>query len=364
MKPPAIHQFIPSLAGRDAIGSHTLHVQDLLRDMGFRSEIFVGDALPDVGRRSRPYRQYERDRHRGRAWLLYQSSIGSPIADFLADREEPKLVNFHNITPAPLLEGWDPDVAEGVATGRRQLHRLAQHATAAIAVSRFNEQELVDAGYRSTTVVPPLIDLDSFDHDVDRDALERLGAAKADGGTDLLFVGRVLPHKAQHDVIKALAAYRQIYDPRARLHLVGGVSSRSYNRALVQFVAELELEDAVDLAGSVTQGELAAYYRAADVFVCCSDHEGFCVPVLEAMHHRVPVVAYGAAAIPETVDGAGLVLESKSPGEMAAAIDRVAQDGALREMLVGAGQRRLGDFTLERTRARFASAVESVLAGV
>jgi glycosyltransferase involved in cell wall biosynthesis len=361
LNPPAIHQFIPSLAGRDAIGAHTLHVQDLLRELGYRSEIFVGDALPDVRRRSRPYRQYERDRHRGRAWLLYQSSIGSPIADFLADRQEPKVVNFHNITPARLLEGWDPDVAEGVATGRRQLVRLAPHTTAAIAVSRFNEQDLISAGYRSTTVVPPLIDLESFDSDVDREAMERLGAARAEGGADLLFVGRILPHKAQHDVIKALAAYRQVYDPRARLHLVGGVSSRSYRRALIQFVAELGLEDAVDLAGSVTQAELAAYYRTADVFVCCSDHEGFCIPLLEAMHHGIPVVSYAAGAVPETIDGAGLVLEDKAAGEMAAAIDRVVRDPALRKVLVEAGLRRLEDFRLERTRERFADAIRAAV---
>ena len=116
----------------------------------------------------------------------------------------------------------------------------------------------------------------------------RLAAQKERGGADLLFVGKVSPHKGQHDLVKALAAYRRLYDPEARLHLVGGAISDEYRTAVERFADELGLLDAVEIAGSVTHEELIAYYAAADAFVCLSNHEGFCVPLLEAMYHRPP----------------------------------------------------------------------------
>jgi glycosyltransferase involved in cell wall biosynthesis len=159
----------------------------------------------------------------------------------------------------------------------------------------------------------------------------------------------------------ALAAYRRIYDPRARLRLVGGTSSPSYREALGRFVVDLGLEEAVDFAGSVTTSELVAYYGTADVFVCCSDHEGFCVPLLEAMHHCVPVVAYGVAAVPETMGAGGLVIPNKSPAHVAAAVHRVVEDAELRRTLISAGQARLAELEPSRVRARFTQAIETAV---
>jgi len=362
LRPEAIHQFIPTLAPRDAIGAHTLQVRALLRDMGFVSEIFAGEARSEMAAEAHPYRRFGRERHRGRrrggSWLLYQSSVGSPVGDFVARRPEPKLLNFHNITPPALLEAWDPEVAGATVLAHQQLVELAPDVITAIAVSSFNGTQLADAGFRSTAVVPPLIDLDSWTGEEDPATVEWLTAARRAGGADLLFVGRIVPHKAQHDLVKALAAYRQAYDPRARLHLVGGVSSPAYQTALERFVAELGLGEAVNMAGSVTDDQLAAYYRCADVFVCCSDHEGFCVPLLEAMHHHLPIVAYGAAAVPETVGAGGLVLPTKGPALIAAAVHRVVEDAVVRTALVDAGRRRLEELSLDRNRARFAAVVE------
>jgi glycosyltransferase involved in cell wall biosynthesis len=364
LRPEAIHQFIPTLAARDAIGAHTLQVRALLRDMGFASEIFAGEARAEMAGEAHPYRRFGRERHRGRqgrSWLLYQSSIGSPVCDFLAGRPEPKLVNFHNVTPPAYLEAWDPEVAQDTALGQQQLVELAPDVVLAIAVSRFNRRELTEAGFRSTAVAPLLIDLGAWRGNADSATLDRLTAARRAGGADLLFVGRIAPHKAQHDLIKALAAYRQAYNPKARLHLVGGVSSPAYQRALDRFVADLGLTEAVDMAGSVSDGELAAYYRSADVFVCCSDHEGFCVPLLEAMYHQLPIVAFGAAAVPETVGAAGVVLPEKGPALVAAAVHRVLDDAALRASLLEAGRARLAELSLERSRARFAAIVEEIV---
>ena len=354
----AVHQFIPSFVGRDAIGAHALQVQAVLRGMGLASELYVADASPEHTSISRPYDTY---RARPGDWILYQASTGHRMADRLLEQPQPLLVNYHNVTPPSLLESWEPGLADEVAEGRRQIGKLAVAARHAIAVSRYNEAELDDLGYRSTSVVPLIVDLDAQAAAPDRVTLDWLARGRERGGVDLLFVGRIVPNKAQHDLVKALAAYRRGYDPRARLHLVGGGSSPNYLRALRRFVGALDLWDAVDLAGSVTDAERAAYYAGADVLVCLSDHEGFCVPILEAMHAGVPVVAYGSTAIPETVSGAGLLLPAKTPELVAAAVHRVVSDAQLRGQLVEAGRARAREFSPERTRPLFAAAVRAAL---
>ena len=147
-----VDQVIPSLASRDAIGVHTLNLRDGLRAAGIDSDVYYGSHTPDVEREGRPVIELGRA---GRdRWLLYQASIGSPVYDILAARSEPKLVNYHNITPADLLRDWEPAVAYEVALGRTQLARLAPQSRFAVADSAFNESELHALGYAGTAVVP------------------------------------------------------------------------------------------------------------------------------------------------------------------------------------------------------------------
>jgi len=359
----AIHQFVPTFAPRDAIGTHTLHVQRILRGMGLESEIYAEGIVSRRDRRARPYRTYARARATSdRRWLLYQLSTGSAVAEFVQARPEPKLVNYHNVTTAELFAPWEPHVAVECREGRRQLRELAPSVELGVAVSSFNETELKGAGYRRTAVAPVLVDLDAADVEPDPATVARLARAGDGGGADWLFVGRVAPHKCQHDVVRAFAAYRRLYDPAARLHLVGGAGSHAYVTMLQRYVAALGLGDAVELAGSVPSPVLVAHFRAADVFVCLSEHEGFCVPVIEAMRLAVPVVAYAAAAVPETVAGAGVLLDAKDPVTVAAAVHRVLGDAGLRRALLEAGKRRAADFSLDRSARRFTEVIGKFLA--
>jgi L-malate glycosyltransferase len=245
--------------------------------------------------------------------------------------------------------------------GRTQLARLAPQSRFAVADSAFNESELQALGYVGTAVVPLLIDMHRKSDEPDVALADKLAKAKAKGGADLLFVGKVSPHKAPHDLVKMLAVLRRLYDPAARLHLVGSPLGETYEPALRAFIAELGLDDAVNLAGSVSGGELEAYLQAADVFVCASDHEGFCVPLTEAMGHGVPIVAYGVTAVPETVGGAGLVLPDKSPARFAGAVNKVLTDATLRRHLATAGLARSASFSLPDSQRKFVSLVQETV---
>jgi glycosyltransferase involved in cell wall biosynthesis len=355
-----VDQVVPSFASRDAIGVHTVGIAEALRDGGIESDIFYGHCpTPEVAHLGRPV--VELGRTQKDRFLLYQSSIGSPVFEVLAARSEPKMVNYHNITPAALLEGWEPPVGYELNLGRAQLRRLAPEARLGIADSQFNQLELKEAGYGDTEVVPLLIDMTSAGADPDHLITKKLAEDKAFGGADLLFVGKVSPHKAPHDLVKMLAVLRQLYDPRARLHLIGRPLGHRYEAALLDFIGRLGLEDAVFLKGSLNEAQLEAYYRAADVFVCASEHEGFCVPVVEAMAHGVPVVAYGATAVPETVAGAGIVLDNKEPLRFAASVARVLDDQAVADALRRAGMRRSEDFSLARSKAAMVGAIRRAI---
>jgi L-malate glycosyltransferase len=356
-----IDQVIPTLASRDAIGGHVMQLRDLLRSRGYESDIFYGNASPDRFDDGFPITRIGDPSSSGRV-LLYQLSIGSGAADIFRDRPERKFVNYHNITPAALVEAWIPAVGEEVRWGRAQLRDLAKVTEFAIADSVFNEMELRDAGYPSTTTVPLLIDPQDFTGSADPALAARLARQRAGGGADLLFVGKVSPHKGQHDLVKALAAYRRLYDPKARLHIVGSAISEEYQQAVVRFADELDLADAVEFAGSVTHEELIAYYDGCDVFLCLSNHEGFCVPLLESMYHRLPIVSHQCAAVPETVAQAGLILPDKTPARVAAAIHRVIDDAGLRQALATAAAERIDWFALPRVKDGFVAALEAACA--
>ncbi|MGY6500683.1 MAG: glycosyltransferase, partial [Acidimicrobiales bacterium] len=214
-------------------------------------------------------------------------------------------------------------------------------------------------GYPEPVVVPVLVDVAGRVGGVDPVVVDRV---RGGAGSVWLFVGRLAPNKCQHDVVRAFAVFRRVVDPSARLVLVGGSSSGRYVDAVGALVQELGLVGSVVVAGSVPDEELGSYYAAADVFVCLSEHEGFCVPLLEAMFHETPVVAFAAAAVPETVGSAGLVVGDKSPVVVSSAVARVLGDVGLRERLVAAGRDRVEHFSLERGRVALLDAITPLVA--
>ena len=358
----ALHQFVPTFEP-GAVGGHMLELQRLARDtLGVEAELFAEFVHPAFEGRARRHTDYGRRLPaRPGDVLVYHLAIGSVVADFVRQRPETLVVDHHNVTPPEMIERWEPAAAYGCSWGRAQLPELAGRSTLGVADSPYNEAELRQAGYRATATAPILLDPGFFaaaDADVDGPALAELEESRS--GAEWLFVGRVSPNKCQHDVVKAFAAYRRLYDPGARLHLVGGSSSSAYWSAVEGYAAGLGLGAAVRLTGPVPAGRLLAHYRAADVLVCLSEHEGFCIPLLEAMAHRVPIVAFASSAVPGTLGDAGVLLASKQPATVAAAVHRVLSDDALRTALVTAGEQRLATFAPELVRRRWVEVLEGV----
>jgi len=359
-----VDQYLPGFAPHDAIGNHTLQARKALRQAGYESDIWAEHIVPPLGKEARPYLEDAHDSNDGRV-LLYHASTSSAMAAWLkarADAGEQLLGHYHNITPGEYFARWEPNIASAMADARRELAMLAPATAMSFADSGYNEAELVELGYRSTVVCPLLVDLDQYHEKPDQATLDRLRRRRDRSGANWLFVGRVAPNKCQHDVVGAFAVYRRVFDPEARLTLVGGATSPRYMKAVQRLVTDLGLQGSVDILGGLPNDELLAHWAVADVFVCMSEHEGFCVPLLEAMELGVPVVAYAAAAVPETLAGSGALVEGKDPLAVAIAVDDVCRPGGARDAMVEAGKRRAADFSLANSTKLFLASLEEHLA--
>jgi glycosyltransferase involved in cell wall biosynthesis len=359
----AIHQFLPTFADRDAIGSHVLETQRLIRSLGLASEIYSEDIHPEMRSKGHPFKALAAATRDSPAGLLYHASTGCRNFDSLLAWEGPFFVDYHNITDPAFFERWSPGASDNMRLARRQLAQLASRCDVAVAHSHFSAEELATIGFPAPSVVPILLDFAHLDAAPDRRRLARLTRAAESGGAHWLYVGRVAPNKCHHDLIGAFAVYRAAFDPQARLSLVGGATSESYWGALESLCRELELRGSVEFADTVAPGELLAYYRRADLFVSMSEHEGFGVPLLEAMHAGVPVVAHAATAVPETVGDAALLLDTKDPVAVAVAARRVLGDPELKASLVKAGHARVEELSLANTRRMMLDALRQFVDG-
>ena len=343
----AVHQFHPVLGPADAMSDHVFALRRCLREWEYASEAYAVEAKPgadDV----HPYRELFRTL-RPEDTLILHFSMGSEVFDELAKLPARRVLVFHNVTPPEFFVGINTHAAAHARLGLRQLVRLAPSIDLAIGVSEFDRRQLVDAGYAKTAAVPILIDWSRFDVPPDDDVRGLLHGFR----TKLLFVGRISPNKRQDDLIRMLAYYRRCIDPEAILVLVGSHRDQpQYYARLRALVDQLGLAAAVRFTGSVTLPQLVAYYTEASVFVSLSEHEGFGVPLLEAMYLGTPVLAYSAAAVPETVDGAGVLLRTKDLAEAAEAAHLLAEDLGYRQPAVDAGRERVKAFAYDRVAAR------------
>lgn len=339
MKPRAIHQVLAALAYGDAIGNEALAIREELRKRAYESDIFAEKVHPQMAGLARPLSEYE-----GAAGAdtlcVFHFSIGSAASSLVYHRTDPLICVYHNITPPEFFFPFHPHLARLCYHGRRELKAFANRSVLGLGVSEFNRKELEAAGFKPTGVLPIVVDWSRYDEAPSPVMLERL--AGFDGPT-ILFVGRIVPNKKIEDLITTFAAFQRHHRPKSRLLLVGdSVGHERYLRRLLETVHDLRVQNVV-FTGQVTQGDLIAAYRSSQAFLCLSEHEGFCVPLQEAMHFGLPVVAYDAGAVRETLHGGGVLLREKRPEQVAELVHQILRDGALRRNILATQERAIGE---------------------
>ena len=333
----AIHQVLATLGYGDAIGHEVLGIQRVLRGAGYESEIFVQTADHRLEDLTVDYRDLPDASHADNI-LIHHFSIGSRasrVAYALPDR---MALVYHNITPPKYFVDVNADLAKLCFHGRRELALYKGRCDLALGDSEFNRQELDALGFPVTGVLPVVPD---FSH-LKGPANYVPSAQYDDDWVNVVFVGRVIPNKRFEDVIRSFCAYKRWFNPRSRLLLVGSHTGfERYLAMLHPFVDAIGATD-VHFLGHVSNEELVAYYELADIFLCASEHEGFCVPIIEAFHMGVPVLAYAAAAVPATMDGAGVLYTDKNPVHVAGLINAVIEDRDLRARIIDGQDAALG----------------------
>ncbi len=338
------------MASGDATSNHTRLVQELLEERGVEVRIVV-ERKTQSGKDTVPIEKWRAD---SRVSVL-QHSIGSEVAQQIIRRKVPIVLNYHNITPPNFFDAWQPELAKSVARGRQQLGQLASLTIRGIADSEFNAQELRSLGIEDVAVSPVLWQLSGGDVQAGLSD----GEVAEDGGT-VLFVGRLVPNKCQHDLIAAFAVLSR-FRPQSQLVLVGDASPPQYLQSLKSLARRLGVQNRMVFAGKVSDKSLSQWYQTSDVFACASEHEGFGVPLVEAMANGLPVVAYDAAAVAETVGDSGILLQDKRPLTMASALHRVLGDGRLYQCMRDRGIESAQRFDISVTREQMWIALKDLL---
>ncbi len=343
----SVHQWVPAAHKGDAIGDSARRVRDLLRARGHASEIFALTIDDDLRHEIRPFTDSEA--RRGDV-TIFHFALPSPMTAAFATLPGGRVLQYHNITPPHFFADYAPHIYRLAMLGRQELATLVGHVDLALGDSGYNRDELDALGFAPTGVMPVAVDLERITAAPRRPALEKV---LADGLVNFLFVGRIAPNKKIEDHIRLAEHYKRYVDSRYRFIFVGRTDAVPSYYATVRALMERYRmpADRFWFTGPVPNADLAAFYRYSSVYVSLSEHEGFCVPLLEAMAAGVPVLAYGAAAVPETMGGAGIVFTPKDLEYAAELMGRLTYDDRLRADIIAGQYARLAAFSTARLHA-------------
>jgi glycosyltransferase involved in cell wall biosynthesis len=347
---------LATLGYGDAIGHEVLGIQQALRLAGYDSEIFVETADRRLEPLTRDYRELVDASHPDNL-LLHHFSIGSKASRTAYALPDRMALIYHNITPPEYFVGVHRTLARQCFRGRRELQAYVDRCDLALGDSEFNRQDLEALGFPRTAVLPVVPDFAHLDRVPNRFVADQFD----DEWTNILFVGRVIANKKIDDLIRMFHAYHMNFNSRSRLLIVGVFSLfERYLASLNELTAELNLTN-VHFTGHVSDEELVAFYEIADLFLCASEHEGFCVPLVEAFYKQVPVLAYAATAVPDTMDGAGVLFDDKDPRHVAALMDAILSDPTLQDAIVEAQTAAVGRLQAKDFSGTLLGFVERIL---
>jgi len=356
-----VHQVLPFLAYGDAIGNQVLEVRRLLREWGYSSEIFAENWDPRLTKECHSFEEYRHFGRRGNLVILHYS-IGGEVNRWIASLPDRVVLYYHNITPARFFYWVNGHMARQCAEARRDLQALAGKMPA-IAASPFNAAELTGLGFHVVGVAPYILNFEKLDAGLASPGAEEI--LRRFARPDLvqwLYVGRLVPNKCIEDVIKSFYYYHAWINPQSRLLLIGtGLGFEEYVEQLKRLTHRLKVEKAVEFAGHYGAADgLAAFYKLANLYVSMSEHEGFCIPLVEAMYYSLPVIAYASTGVPYTLDGAGVLVRQKEFPAIAEVAHEILTNETLRARLEHTQRARLDVFAPEVARAQFRACLEAL----
>ena len=336
-----VNQWVPAAHRGDAIGDSARKFRDLLRGLGHQADLFAMTIDDDLRDEVHPW--IDPAARRGDV-TIFHFALPSAMTGAFATLAGGRVLQYHNITPAHFFAPYDPHMFRLATLGRRELATLAGHVDLALGDSDYNRQELDALGFAPTGVCPIFVDTDRITRAPRRPALEK---TLDDGLTNFLFVGRVAPNKKIEDHIRLAEVYKRYVDTNYRFVFVGKSDAvPSYYATIRAMMVQYQMPaDRFWFTGPVPDEDLAAYYRTATAYISLSEHEGFCVPLVEAMAADVPVLAYAAGAVPETLGGAGVLFTPKDLEYAAELLGAIAFDLPLRRALLEGQRERRRAFT-------------------
>ncbi len=357
--PLKIIQFVTHLALHDAIGNEVLAMDDLLKKQGYESHIMAGHIHEALKNKAE---QPDFSNFSPEDLFIFHKGSGDKVSKAIASLPCKKAMVYHNITPAKYFLPYDRRMSLILFLGRLQLRRYISCMDACWADSSFNAEELLRCGANKerTRVLPILFSENKSEVIPDPETENKLKRNKA---TKLLCIGRIAPNKKLEDAIKLYARYRKQYDSKAVLYLVGSWEGlEKYYDRLKKHCAKLKLtEDQVVFTGRISEEEKEAYLRNTDALICMSEHEGFCVPLLEAMGKYLPVLAYAKAAIPETLGESELLFPQKDYDIMSNTLARLQSDPAFRTGILKTQQDSLKRFDLLAIQKQFLYLIQEII---
>jgi glycosyltransferase involved in cell wall biosynthesis len=342
-----VNHWVPAAHRGDAIGDSARRMRDMVRRRGWTSDIYALTIDEDLRDEVRPFSD---PAARLGNVTIFHFALPSAMTEAFAQLPGGRVLQYHNITPAAFFADYSPGLFRLAALGRRELQSLVGRVELALGDSEFNRQELESLGFTRTGVLPIAVDTDRITAAPPRPALEKI---LGDGLINILFVGRIVPNKRIEDHVKLAEVYKRYVDSYYRFIFVGRYDGvPAYYAQVRALIAEYRmLPDRFWFTGPVADADLGAFYRWADAYVSLSEHEGFCVPLVEAMAADVPVLAYAAGAVPETLGGAGLLFAPKDLEMAAEMLGMLVYDRPVRERVLEGQRNRVRDFSPERIDA-------------
>ena len=321
-----IEQFLPAFHYGDAIGNSTLVLHEYLKSRGIKSRIISLTIDENMEEYATSFKDYIVDEE---SIKILHFAIPSELTDFFLKVKGKKVMIYHNITPSEFFIDFSDDLVKFTMEGRKHLERLNDCFDLSIAVSNYNAEELRALNYKNVQKIPLMIDLMEYKQPFNKPFFDLV----KDDRKNIIFVGRISPNKKIEDLIKVLFYYKKYISPSIRLIIAGKTNSLPKYFQAVRDLASRFLLTSEDIlfTGHIPFDELLSVYELGDVFLSMSEHEGFCLPLIESSFLKVPVVAYNAGAVSETLNGSGLIFNTKKTEFVAGLLEKVINDDQIRE---------------------------------